>query len=1101
MYRHLLPLFAIVLALQAYGAEEEVKDWEVSNPPGAWRDITIATDTTTWSFVDVSPNGEHVVFDMLGDLYSVPVSGGEVTALTQGIEWNFQPTYSPDGKRIAFVSDRDGNDNIWVMNIDGSNVEQVTKERKHNLHNPAWTPDGQWIAVRKGSVSRRSIPAGEIWMYHISGGSGIEVVDNTDGERAQKSIAEPAFSPDGKYLYYSQDTTSGWVWQYNKDSTGEIFAIKRLNLTTGETDVVTGGPGGAVRPTPSPDGSKLAFVKRLPDFNSALVVRDLSSGMETVVYETLERDEQETAGSHGNTTAFNWLPNGRDLIFWTAGRIHRLDTETRDVEVLPTRLSVTKKVRTTVRFPVNVAPAKVESKMLRWAQQTPNGKSAIFGSMGHLYRSTITPDGAQNPERLTQQKEHFEYWPALSADGQSVVYTSWDDQALGRVKIVNAEGGVSKTLVATPGHYVQPQFSPDGELVVYRKTTGGYLLSPLWSVDPGIYLVNAKGGAPVKISSTGHHPAFSTDGSRVLFTARGEKGLELHSVDHKGLDKRVVAQGEDVTSYAVSPDGNWLAFTEHFRVYVMPLTDTGKPMTAQRSGSAVPVRKVSQYAGEFLHWSADSQSLHWSNGPLLFTRKLDDAFSALTPSGDSDSETATVEPAIQSVDLGFSVNADTPDSVIALVGGTVVTMHEADTQQEILSDGVVVIEKNRISAVGVRGEIDIPSAAKIIDVSGKTIIPGLIDAHAHGGMGSEEIIPQQNWMQLSNLAFGVTSIHDPSNDTSEIFTHAEMQRAGLVLGPRTWSTGTVLYGANAPGITTEVHSLEDAEFHIERLRSSGAISVKSYNQLARSARQQIIEAADERGIMVMPEGGMKFQHNMNHLIDGHTSIEHSLPIADVYDDVIQLWSQVDTGYVPTFVVSYGGLMGEEYWYDRTDVWLNERLMRYSPRQFVEPRSMRRPKAPDHHYNHINVAKTAKKLRDHGVRVMIGAHGQREGLAPHWEMWMMVQGGFTPWEALRGATYDAAIHLGMEADVGTIAVGKLADLAIIEGDVLEDIRRSEYVSHTVLNGRLFSTTTMNETLTGERTTAPLFFQQAGGQLLPTETLEILEAKRMRHHWRH
>jgi imidazolonepropionase-like amidohydrolase len=428
-------------------------------------------------------------------------------------------------------------------------------------------------------------------------------------------------------------------------------------------------------------------------------------------------------------------------------------------------------------------------------------------------------------------------------------------------------------------------------------------------------------------------------------------------------------------------------------------------------------------------------------------------------------------------------------------------MHEADTQQQVLSDGVVVVEQNRITAVGVRGEINIPSAAKIVDISGKTVIPGLIDAHAHGGMGSEEVIPQQNWMQLSNLAFGVTSIHDPSNDTSEIFTHAEMQRAGLVLGPRTWSTGTVLYGANAPGITTEVHNLEDAEFHIERLRSSGAISVKSYNQLARSARQQIIEAADERGIMVMPEGGMKFQHNMNHLIDGHTSIEHSLPIADIYDDVLQLWSQVDTGYVPTFVVSYGGLMGEEYWYDRTDVWLNERLMRYSPPQFVEPRSMRRPKAPDHHYNHINVAKTAKKLRDNGVRVMIGAHGQREGLAPHWEMWMMVQGGFTPWEALRGATYDAAVHLGMEADVGTIAVGKLADLAIIDGNVLEDIRLSEYVSQTMLNGRLFNSATMNETLTGEHTTAPLFFQQAGGQQLPTETLEALEAKQMRHHWRH
>jgi imidazolonepropionase-like amidohydrolase/Tol biopolymer transport system component len=1101
MTRHLLTLFGVLFALEAFSADQEAASWDVSNPPGPWRDITIDTETTTWSFVDVSPEGTHVVFDMLGDLYIVPTAGGSVTALTQGTEWNFQPTFSPDGQRIAFVSDRDGNDNIWVMDIDGSNVLQVTSERQHNLHNPAWTPDSQWIAVRKGTVSRRSIPSGEIWMYHINGGSGVEIVDNTDGKRAQKSIAEPAFSPDGKHLYYSQDTTSGLVWQYNKDSTGEIFAIKRLDLTTGETVTITGGPGGAVRPTPSPDGSKLAFVKRLPDFNSAIVIRDLTSGMETVVYDTLERDEQETAGSHGNTTAFEWLPNGRDLMFWTAGRIHRLNTETRATTTLPIRLTVTKKVRDTVRFPVDVAPETVASKMLRWAQLTPTGQSAVFGSMGHLYHSRITADGAQKPRRLTQQDKHFEYWPALSSDGQQVVYTSWDDQSLGRVKIVSAGGGRSRTLVTTPGHYVQPQFSPDGKSVVYRKTTGGYLLSPLWSVDPGIYRVAVKGGTPIKVSNTGHHPTFSADGSRILFSTRGENGLELHSVDHNGLDKRVVAQGEKVTSYAVSPDGNWLAFTEHFRVYVMPLTATGKPINAQRSGGAIPVRGVSQRAGEFLHWSADSQALHWSNGPTLFTRDLQDAFSALAPSDNESNDMAMAEPEIQSIDLGFSVPADKPNTVVALVGGTVVTMQEADNQQHVLSDGVIVIEENRITAVGQRDEVDIPNTAKIVNISGKTVIPGLIDAHAHGGMGSEEIIPQQNWMQLSNLAFGVTSIHDPSNDTSEIFTHAEMQRAGLILGPRTWSTGTILYGANAPGATTEVHTLEDAEFHIERLRASGAVSVKSYNQLARSARQQIIEAADQQGIMVVPEGGMKFQHNMNHLIDGHTSIEHSLPIAEIYDDVVQLWSQVGTGYVPTFVVSYGGLMGEEYWYDRTDVWLNERLMRYSPRQFVEPRSMRRPKAPDQHYNHINVAKTAKKLRDNGVRVMIGAHGQREGLAPHWEMWMMVQGGFTPWEALRGATYDAAIHLGMDADIGSIAEGKLADLAIIDGNVLEDIRLSEYVSHTMLNGRLFDTTTMNEMLTGKRTAAPLFFHQPGGQQLPAGTLEALEAKQARHHWRH
>lgn len=1106
MIRLLCLCVTVLLVSSAYAVSPDDAPWDVSNPPGEWREITIDTSTTTWSFVDVSPDGETLAFDMLGDIYTVPVNGGQATALTHGIEWNFQPAFSPDGKKIAFISDRDGFDNVWVMNTDGSNLVKITSETEHNVHNPAWSPDGQWLAVRKGTVSRRSIPAGEIWMYHVNGGSGVELVDHPDGKKAQKSIAEPAFSPDGRFLYYSQDTTSGWIWQYSKDSTGEIFAIKRLELATGETETFAGGPGGAVRPTPSPDGHKLAFVKRLPDFNSAIYIKDLTSGNERPVYKTLERDNQETAGSHGNTTAFEWLPNNRDLVFWSAGKFHRLNTESGDVVDIPVRVQVTKQVRKTVRFPVVVAPETFDVRMLRWAQLSNNNDHAIFQALGHLYTATVEGGQSAGHKRLTQQTDHFEFWPSLSTDGKKVVYTTWDDQNLGRIRIVSSKGGRSQTVVNVPGHYVEPTFSPDGEHIVYRKVTGGYLLSPQWSVEPGIYRVAVDGGEPVKIASSGRDPKFSADGQRIVFSQRGPDGLVLKSVDLNGLDERELAKGENVTSYALSPDAQWLAYTEHFSAYVMPFTKAGLPLTASRTGTSVPVKRVSQRAGEFLHWSADSQSLRWSNGPSLSSRNLTDAF-VYFDRGSEAEETAELkavskaEPKIETINLGFQAKADSPDTRIALVGGTIVTMRDADHQQEIIEDGVIVVENNRIKAVGTRDQVRLPSNAKVIDISGQVVVPGLIDAHAHGGVGSYEIIPEQNWTQYSNLSFGVTTIHDPSNDTSEIFAHAELQRTGQVLGPRTYSTGTILYGANSPGATSQVNSLEDAEFHIERLKSAGAISVKSYNQLGRGSRQQIIRAADTHGIMVVPEGGMKFQHNMNQLVDGHTSIEHALPIAHVYDDVTQLWGQIETAYVPTFGVAYGGISGENYWYDRTDVWRNERLMRYTPAQFVEPRSMRRTKAPDHHYNHFNVAATAKQLRDSGVRVMIGAHGQREGLAAHWEMWMMQQGGFTPWEALRGATSDAAIHLGMDADLGSIDVGKLADLVVIDGDVLTDIRQSQNVSLTVLNGRIFDAETMNEVFTGKRERQPFFFEQAGGELVPAATANAIEAKMERHHWRH
>jgi hypothetical protein len=206
-------------------------------------------------------------------------------------------------------------------------------------------------------------------------------------------------------------------------------------------------------------------------------------------------------------------------------------------------------------------------------------------------------------------------------------------------------------------------------------------------------------------------------------------------------------------------------------------------------------------------------------------------------------------------------------------------------------------------------------------------------------------------------------------------------------------------------------------------------------------------------------------------------------------------------YNPTLVVAYGGLEGEKYWYDRTNVWENKRLMRYVPRYIVEPRSIRRPTAPDDHYNHINVARYAKQLRDEGVRVLIGAHGQREGLAAHWEMWMLNQGGFSPWEALRAASYDASIALGMANDIGSIEVGKLADIVIMDSGVLEDIRLSEMISHTMINGRLYQVSNMAEIGSGNSTIKPLFFDRLNVNAMPSDTAKSVFEKAKRHHWVH
>ncbi|WP_462152358.1 amidohydrolase family protein [Pseudoalteromonas xiamenensis] len=1083
-------------AADTQAVEKDTKHWNVLNPPGERKTIKLDTNETTWSNLDVSPDGKHVVFDMLGDLYIIPISGGEAKALTSDMAWNIQPKFSPDGKKIAFISDRDGGDNLWIMDVDGSNLKQVSKEKNNIVHNPAWSPDGQYLAVKQGQVSGRTIPGGSIRMYHISGGKGVVVRERLHGAKSQKNIAEPAFSKDGNKIYYSVDATPGVRWEYNKNSLTPVFEIRSWDLTTGEEETVISGAGGAVRPTPSPDGKSIAFVKREDngkEFISALYIKNLKSGIEHRIYSGLDRDLQETNGAHGNAPAFAYTPDGKALVFWAKGHFHKVDIDSKQVSSIAAHVVAEKQITPALRFAVDVAPDTFKVKLARWSQVSPDGDTALFQALGYLYTKDVKSGKVQ---RVTSQNDHFEFYPSFSRDGKYIVYTTWDDKALGSVRVVSARGGKGKVITQDPGHYITPSFSPDGKNVVYKKVTGGFLLNGDWSMEPGIYVADSKGKKNKRIIKAGDNPHFGKDSDRIFFSVQnGDTGLELKSVNLTGAEERSHFKGDYIFDYRVSPNGNYVAFIENFNTFVAPFTHTGKTLSINKGTTDFPVQQVSKYSGDFLNWTADSKAVTWAFGPTLYQRTLTDTFEFL-----SDKE-LDKELTADGIDLSFEQKADKPSGVLALVGGKIVTMRDSETQQEIIEHGVVLIKDNRIAAVGTQDEVSIPNGAETIDITGKTVVPGLIDVHAHGSYGSNQLQPEQNWNQFSNLSFGVTTIHDPSNDSNEVFSMSELARAGLTVAPRIYSVGRILYAGEAPGYKTPIDNLADAEFHVKRLKDAGAISVKSYNHPRRETRQQVLEAARNMEIMVVPEGGAKFQHNMNMIVDGHTGVEHALPIPHIYSDVKQMWGQTDVGFTPTFVVAYGGIKGEDYWYEHTNVWENKRLMSFVPEYIVKPMSIRPTKAPDRHYNHFNVAETAKQLRDEGVTVHIGAHGQREGLAAHWELWSMVQGGFSNWQALRSGTIDGARYLGMEKDLGTIETGKLADLAIIDGDVLNNIRDSEKVAYTVINGRIYDAASMNEVGSHAKKRQPFFFEGKNQTQMHPATAAYMEEKAHKYHWKH
>ncbi|MBK7045080.1 MAG: PD40 domain-containing protein [bacterium] len=1085
--------------------------WDVADPPtdGAaggwgWKDVPLDVETGTWMSVDVSPDGQAIVFDLLGDIYTMPVTGSadgsQVTCLAEGLQWDMQPRFSPDGQWIAFVSDRTGEggrggDNIWVMRADGSEPRQVTKEAFRLVTQPVWMPDSQYIVARKHFTSRRSLGAGEMWLYHASGRT--DGVQLTAKQSEQKDTGEPAVSPDGRYLYYSLDAAPGGGFEYDKDGNVGIYAIDRLDLRTQETERLIAGPGGACRPVPSPDGQSVAFVRRVRHV-STLFVMDLRSGRARAVYAPLERDNQETWAVHGVYPAMAWTPDGGSLVFWSGGKIRRVDVATSVAETIPFRVTSTRRIAKAVRFPVEVAPATFDVKMIQNATVSPRGDRLVFQALGHLYTAPLADGVVGEPRRLTSAVDEFEYFPAWSRDGRLLTYVAWNDERLAEVRVIDAKGGKPRALTTEPGHYLNPAFSPDGNLVVFEKTGGGYLTSPLWGRDPGVYAVWAGkadprarfDGTPRRIAVRGGSPQFGAGNDRVYLTVRdGGKdsdGVSLVSVPLAGATpgdgERTHFTSDWATEMRVSPDGRRVAFAERYNVYVAPFIDAGKPLAVAPKGTNLPIVKLSRDAGNFLHWSGDGSALHWTLGPELSTLAVDEALAASTFGGAA----ADAEPAVAATTtIRMSASSDLPrradgaESVIALTNVKILTMENvggADGAREgrtrgaeVIERGVIVVKGNRIAAVGAEGSVAIPAGATVIDGKGGVVTPGLVDVHAHGAQGENGFTPQDNWSAQANLAFGVTTVHDPSNDTESVFAAAELARTGAVLTPRIFSTGTILYGAQG-AYKAEVESLDDALFHLKRMKAAGAFSVKSYNQPRRDQRQMVLEAARRLGMMVVPEGGALFQHNMTMVVDGHTTVEHTLPVARIYDDVTGMWGRSDVGYTPTLVVAYGGIGGENYWYAKTQVWADEHLMKFVPRYVVDPRSRRPFDAPDEEWNHFEESRLAKAVLDakQGGIVAetgrasgpgLGAHGQMAGIGPHWELWMLAQGGLSPLEALRAATIDGASQLGLDGDIGSLRAGKLADLLLFRDDPSQDIRNSGSIAMVMLNGRLYDAGTL------------------------------------------
>ena len=462
-----------------------------------------------------------------------------------------------------------------------------------------------------------------------------------------------------------------------------------------------------------------------------------------------------------------------------------------------------------------------------------------------------------------------------------------------------------------------------------------------------------------------------------------------------------------------------------------------------------------------LNWDADGETLSWAVTNHFYRIDRDDVLEA---------EGSELKPSEVSITL--SAPRHTASGRVALRGARIVTMRG----DEILPQGDIVVENHRIMAVGRSGDIPIPDDAQVFDVAGKTIVPGLIDVHDHL-RPVRDIIPERAWSLAAHLAYGVTTGFDPSADNQAIFTYAEMVEAGELTGQRIFSTGSAMNVSAA-----RIDSLEDARNIVRQYKKLGAIAIKEYLQPRRIQRQWLMMAAREEGLNATADGGNHLAFDMTHVLDGFTGFEHSIPAVPVYRDVIELMARGKTYYCPTLVVDLVGPQGEYYFRQKTDLHADAKLRRFVPHEEIDRKTRRRLLALEEDYRFVLASEAAAATIRQGGSAVVGGHGEEQGLATHWELWMFEMGGLTPLEALRAATLAGAEAIGLEADLGSIEPGKIADLVVLNENPLENIRHSTDILYVMNNGELFEGETLDQLWPEKVPFEPFYWQREEEMLI-------------------